>query len=157
MESAGTVKDKIAVSVRPKLHGDFPDVVALELLDLDAGSDGIGDDVEGWREPGAEVSGKLASAWAGAGEDVIEDAGMGEGVVHVAVHAMDHSALKGAAAKGLVEETGELLEFGVHDLVEESFPVREVVIDGHGSDADFAGDAPHADGLRAFGLENAKR
>lgn len=156
MEAPGAEKDEITVGMGPEFHGDLPDVVALEFLESDAGCDGIGDEVERRREPRAEVAGKLASSWTRTGKHVIEDARMGQRVVHVTVHHVQQPGFKRATVQGLPEEPRKLLEFGIDDLVEEGLPVGEMMVDSHGSDADLGGDAPHADVAGTFGFEDTQ-
>ena len=89
MEPSGAIEHEIAMGVCPELHGKFPDVVALQFFLLDSGCQGIGNQVERGRAPRAEVVREPAGAGAGTGENVIEDTGMGQGVIQVAVHDVD--------------------------------------------------------------------
>ena len=47
-------------------------------------------------------------------------------------------------------------KFAIGDVIEERFATGEVVVDGHGRDADGFGDAAHAHGLRTFVFEDGK-
>ncbi len=131
----------------PERHGELPDIVAIELAGLDPLAKGVGYNVESGRAAGAEVVGEAAGAGPGSGENVVENAGMGKGVVHVAVHDMDDTCDGCAPFHRFAEELGEAHKFGIDDLVEQDFAAGKVVIDRHRRDAGFPRNAAHAYGL----------
>ena len=139
MKPSSAIEHEIAVRIGPKLHGELPNIVVLELLVLDPRRDGVGDDVERGRLACLEVAGKLASPRPRMGEDVVEDARMGESVIHITVHQMDHFLFEWPRLSRAAEILGQLFELAIDDLVEQRFAAGEVVIDGHGSNADFTG------------------
>ena len=144
------------MDVGPKRKGYFPDIVFLQIALFHFCREHVRHRVEGGRLARAEIFGELPGAGAYPGKNEIEDPGLHESVIDVAFHHGEETVLNGAAQPMGLDMRKKFGEFAVGDGVEKRFAAGEVVIDGHGSDADDPGDAAHADGFGPLFFEDRK-
>ena len=144
------------MDVGPKREGDLPDVVFLQEALLHCGGDGVRHGIQRGRTASPEVFGETAGTSARVGKHVVEDAGTCERVVNVALHDRDESGFGAATKRVSLDVDEQFSEFAVGNVSKKRITVGEVVINGHGSDANVLGDATHADGVGTFGLKDAE-
>jgi hypothetical protein len=90
------------------------------------------------------------------GKHVVKDAGTRERVVDVALHDRDEPGFGSATKRVGLDVDEQFVEFAVGNVSKKEITVWEVVVNGHGSDANVLGDATHADGVGTFGLKDAE-
>jgi len=101
-------------------------------------------------------SGKRRASFRGF-KHVIEEPRTRERIFHVTVEGVCDLLLGRAVSRLFADHLEKFAELRIDYRLEESFPGRKVVVNGHWSEAERARDAPHDHGLRAAPLEQAKR
>ena len=144
------------MDVGPKREGDLPDVVVLQETLLHCRGDGVRHGIQRGRTASAEVFGETAGTSARAGKHVVKDAGTRERVVDVALHDRDEHGFGATTKRVSLDVDEQFVEFPVGNVSKKGIPVWEVVVNGHGSDANVLSDATHADGVGTFGLKEAE-
>jgi len=144
------------MDVGPKREGDLPDVVVLQEALLHCRGDGVRHGIQRGRTAGAEVFGETAGTSARVGKHVVKDAGTRERVVDVALHDRDEPGFGAATKRVSLDVDEQLVEFAVGNVSKKGITVWEVVVNGHGSDANALSDATHANGVGTFGLKDAE-
>jgi len=155
-DAAGPIKQHVAMDMGPKREGDLPDVIFLQETLLHRRGDGIRHGIQRGRTASAEIFRETAGASARVGKHVVKDARTRERVVNVALHDRDQPGFGTATKRVSLDVDEQFGEFAVSNVSKKGITVGEVVVNGHGSDANAFGDATHADGFGTFGLKDAE-